>query len=148
MRIKFKKNYSQRDDTQRAQDLKIGQDIKNRRPQREFLKRVLEKLNCPSLKELSNRVGINYSSLKNYFNEERTLPENLFDDLCFISKIEKKDLKVEFLDENYGKVIGGKKLGNRIPSDHSPTTRDLARTFIFRFANFISRNHSPTPQGS
>lgn len=86
MRIKFKKN-----------------------EEREFLKKVLENLNCPSLKELSNRVGINYSSLKNYFNEERTLPENLFNDLCYISQIDKKTLDVEFLDENYGRVIGGKK---------------------------------------
>ena len=79
--------------------------------QKEFLKKVLENLNCPSLKELSNRVGINYSSLKNYFNEERTLPQNLFNDLCYISQIGRENLDVEFLDENYGRVLGGRKSG-------------------------------------
>ena len=79
-----------------------------RKKQREFLKKVLEKINCPSLKELSNRTGINYSSLKNYFNEERTLPYDYFNDLCYVSQIEKKNLDFETLDENYGQVIGGK----------------------------------------
>ena len=65
-------------------------------------------MNCPSLKELSNRIGVNYSSLKNYFNEERTLPYDSFNDLCYVSQIDKKNLDFEILDENYGQVIGGK----------------------------------------
>ena len=80
-----------------------------RKKQREFLKKVLEKINCPSLKELSNRTGINYSSLKNYFSEERTLPYDSFNDLCYVSQIDKKKLDFEILDENYGQVIGGRR---------------------------------------
>jgi hypothetical protein len=76
--------------------------------QRKFLKEVLEKINCPSLRELRNRLEVNYSTLKNYFNEERCLPENLFNDLLYISKINKEDYKMEYLKENWGQVKGGK----------------------------------------
>lgn len=69
----------------------------------------MENLNCPSLSELSNRLNLNYSTLKNYFAEERNLPENLFNDLCFVAKIEKSDLRFEILNEHFGQVIGGKK---------------------------------------
>ncbi|MCX6750060.1 MAG: hypothetical protein NTZ83_01240 [Candidatus Pacearchaeota archaeon] len=76
--------------------------------QRKFLKEVLEKINCPSLRELRNRLGVNYSTLKNYFNEERCLPENLFSDLLYISKINKERYLIEYLEENWGQVKGGK----------------------------------------
>ena len=102
-RIKFQKGKSQGD------DLKIGQDLKNRRPQREFLKKVLEKTNCPSLIELINRgFDISYSTLKNYFNESRSLPENLFNDLCNFANIDKKDLTFVILENNWGQSKGGK----------------------------------------
>lgn len=76
--------------------------------QRKFIKEVLEKINCPSLRELGNRLGVNYSTLKNYLNEERCLPENLFNDLCSTSKINKEKLHFEVLQENWGQVKGGK----------------------------------------
>lgn len=78
--------------------------------QRKFLLLVLEKLNCPSLRAL-NQFGfdIPYSTLKSYFSENRNLPENFFRDLCYISKINVSDLSVEFLEENYGQVLGGKR---------------------------------------
>ena len=45
--------------------------------QRKFLGKVLENLGAPSLRELINRgVGVPYSTLKNYYLEERMLPEN------------------------------------------------------------------------
>lgn len=75
--------------------------------QREFLQRVMQEIGCPSLKELSNRLDISYSSLKNYFVEARLLPEILFEDLLFLSKLSKENLKFELLDENWGKVKGG-----------------------------------------
>ena len=77
--------------------------------QRNFIQKVLSGINSPSLRELGNRLSVNYSTLKNYFNEERCLPESLFKDLCYISKINKEDFDVEYLDENWGQIKGGKK---------------------------------------
>jgi len=77
--------------------------------QRKFIQDVLGRINSPSLRELGNRLGVNYSTLKNYFNEERCLPENLFNDLLYISKINKENYKMEYLKENWGQVKGGKK---------------------------------------
>jgi hypothetical protein len=76
--------------------------------QRKFIQEVLGKVNSPSLRELGRRLNVNYSTLKNYFNEDRCLPENLFNDLCYISKINKENFRVGYLDENWGQVKGGK----------------------------------------
>ncbi len=77
--------------------------------QRDFIDKVLEETGCPSLKELINRgIGINYSSLKNYYSERRLLPEWLFEELLGISQMD-KNFELEFIDENWGKVKGGKK---------------------------------------
>lgn len=78
--------------------------------QRKFLKKVLEELNCPSLRAL-NQFGfeIPYSTLKNYFLEERLLPEQFFRDLCYISKINAETLGFELLEDNWGKVKGGRR---------------------------------------
>ena len=77
--------------------------------QRKFLKKVLEELNCPSLRAL-NQYGfdISYSTLKNYFTEERLLPEDFFKDLCYLSKIKKEELDFEFIEDNWGQIKGGK----------------------------------------
>jgi len=81
--------------------------------QRKFLEKVLEKINCPSLRELINRgFDIPYSTLKNYFNESRSLPEDLFNDLCYIAKIDPSSLKIEILGENWGQIKGGKRENN------------------------------------
>ena len=77
--------------------------------QREFLKSVLINANSPSLRELSRRLGVSYSTLKNYYVEARFLPENLFNDLCSISGISKKKLNVKLGGDNWGQVKGGKK---------------------------------------
>lgn len=80
-----------------------------RNKQREFLREVLEKINSPSLKELANRLNINYSTLKNYFSERRNLPKNLFEDLIEISGIKKESLNFEIMEDNFGQIKGGKK---------------------------------------
>ena len=77
--------------------------------QKEFLKKVMEKINCPSLKELENRlVGVFYSSLKNYFSERRTLSQELFEDLCELANLDENNFSFEILDENWGQSKGGK----------------------------------------
>lgn len=76
--------------------------------QRKFLQKVLEKINCPSISELANRLNSNYSSLKNYFAEERCIPESLFEDLCYVSKMNKSEFKFDLLGENWGQSKGGK----------------------------------------
>ncbi|NCN51631.1 hypothetical protein GW931_01325 [archaeon] len=78
--------------------------------QRDFIKKVLEILGCPNLKELINRgVDVNYNSLKNYYCERRVITLNLVENLCNLSKLEKKDLVFEILDNNWGQVKGGKR---------------------------------------
>ena len=69
----------------------------------------MEKINCPSLRELGNRLDVNYSTFKNYFNEKRDLPLDLFNNLCYLSKIDKNSLKIEFLEDNWGQIKGGQK---------------------------------------
>ena len=77
--------------------------------QRGFLDLVIEKLNVSSLRGIL-QFGFNvpYSTLKNYYNESRLLPEDLFDDLCEVARIDKLELSFEFVDGNWGRVKGGR----------------------------------------
>lgn len=78
--------------------------------QRKFIEKVLANLYCPSLRALNQfGIDINYSSLKSYFNENRTLPKDLFDELCLLAKINPIDWNVQYLDENWGRIKGGKR---------------------------------------
>jgi hypothetical protein len=77
--------------------------------QRRFLKKVMDKINCPSLRELSFRLDVSYSSLKNYYNEDLFLSRGLFEDLCYLGKVDLDENNVEFLEDNWGQVKGGKK---------------------------------------
>ena len=78
--------------------------------QREFLQMVLKRIDCPSLRALINRgFDVPYSTLKNYFAEERTLPKDLFDSLCYVAKINPQKLRVVFLEEGWGRKIKKKK---------------------------------------
>ena len=78
--------------------------------QRKFMKNVLIKLNCPSLRELPRRgLSLCYSSLKNYYSEALFLPEDVFDELCGFADVDKKKLDFEILGDSWGQSIGGKK---------------------------------------
>ena len=78
--------------------------------QRKFIDEVLIKTNCPSLRELIRRgFDINYQTLKSYYFENRTLSEELFNNLLEFAKIDKKKIKFEIVDENFGQIKGGKK---------------------------------------
>lgn len=77
--------------------------------QREFLKKILENINCPSLRELINRgIDVNYSTLKNYFNEDRLMPEEFFNELIEMSGVNKNNFTFNLVNENWGQVKGGK----------------------------------------
>jgi len=85
--------------------------------QRKFLDLVVEKLSSPSIRGiLQFGLDIPYSTLKNYYNESRLLPEELFDDLCDLARIDKGDLDFEVVDDNWGRVKGGK-IGKRKSSE-------------------------------
>ena len=77
--------------------------------QRNFIQEVLKRINCPSLRELINRgIDINYSTLKNYYNEDRLISEGIFNELIGISGLNKSEFNFELIDENWGQVKGGK----------------------------------------
>ena len=78
--------------------------------QKAFLNSVIKKLNSPSLRAiLQFGFNIPYATLKNYYTERRTIPENIFLDLCHISKINPDSLNIKYLNSNFGQVKGGKK---------------------------------------
>ena len=78
--------------------------------QRRFLKLVVKKLNCVSVRGiLQFGFDISYDSLKNYYFERRLLPKDFFDDLCYITKINPNKLQIRYLEDNWGKIKGGKK---------------------------------------
>ncbi|MGY4884622.1 MAG: hypothetical protein ACP5NZ_03530 [Nanobdellota archaeon] len=77
--------------------------------QRKFLQEAMKRINCPSLRELINRgIDVNYSTLKNYYAEERLIPEALFNELIGLSELNKRDFEFELINDNWGQVKGGK----------------------------------------
>ena len=74
------------------------------------MKEVLFKINCPSLRAL-NQFGfdINYQTLKSYYDENRTLPEDFFRNLCHLAHLDANNSDVQYLDEHWGQVKKGKK---------------------------------------
>jgi len=77
--------------------------------QRKFLKKVLDESNCPSLRAfLQFGFDVPYSTLKNYYNESRFLEKGFFLKLCEFIEADSGKFDVEFLDENWGQVLGGK----------------------------------------
>ena len=81
----------------------------SRGKQREFLDLVVERMSAVSLRSLLQfGVDTNYSSLKNYYTERRFLPEDLFDNLCHLAKIDVEDLDVEKLGDYWGQTKGGR----------------------------------------
>ncbi|MBI3334186.1 hypothetical protein HYZ97_01760 [Candidatus Pacearchaeota archaeon] len=75
--------------------------------QRDILLRSALKLG--SLHALANRLGIPYSTIKNYSLETRLLPEDLFNRILSLSSLRKKDIHFSLLDANWGRVLGAKK---------------------------------------
>jgi hypothetical protein len=78
--------------------------------QKEFLDLVRLNLSSPSIRGLLQfGFSTNYSSLKNYYTERRLLPKVLFDEMLHLAKINLEDLDVEFVEDSWGQVKGGKK---------------------------------------
>ncbi len=77
--------------------------------QREFLDLIVNKLNCVSVRGILERgFDISYSALKNYYTEKRLLPEDFFKDLCHLAKLNPDNFDIEYLEDNWGKILGGK----------------------------------------
>jgi len=77
--------------------------------QRKFIQEAMKRINCPFLREIINRgIDLNYSTLKNYYAEERSIPEALFNELIELSGLNKRDFEFELIDNNWGQVKGGK----------------------------------------
>jgi hypothetical protein len=78
--------------------------------QKEFLDLVRLNLSSPSIRGLLQfGLSTNYSSLKNYYSERRLLPKVLFDEMVHLAKIDLEKLNVEFVEDSWGQVKGGKK---------------------------------------
>jgi len=78
--------------------------------QRKFILDVLNELGCPSLRAFEQYgLDVSYSTLKNYFVEQRTLPMELFNKMCFLSGIKVDSFEIVFLDENWGQKKGGRR---------------------------------------
>lgn len=78
--------------------------------QREFLDLVIEKLRAPSLRGLLQfGFDVKYSTLKNYYNEDRLMSRGLVVDFCEVSGVSFSGLDIEEVSENWGRVLGGRK---------------------------------------
>ncbi|NPE26400.1 hypothetical protein HNV12_00135 [Methanococcoides sp. SA1] len=87
--------------------------------QRKFLDEVILKLRATSLRGLLQfGFDVKYSTLKNYYNEDRLMPKELVLDFCEVAGLEFGSLVLgghdsgepdfELVDENWGKVKGGR----------------------------------------
>lgn len=85
--------------------------------QREFLDLAINNLSCRSLRGLLQfGFDINYDSLKSYYTERRLMNKSFFDNLCHIAKIDLNSLEISLLDDNWGKIKGGKKSKKNRPT--------------------------------
>jgi len=77
--------------------------------QRVFLDLVIRKLNAPSLRGLLQfGFDVRYSTLKNYYVGARLMPKGLVLDFCDVAGIKMDELGLEEVEDNWGKVRGGK----------------------------------------
>ncbi len=76
--------------------------------QRDFIKKIMDDSGCPSLRELSRRIDVNYSTMKNYYSEKRLLSKKVYDLLLSFSQIPSFEFEVSILEENWGQRKGGK----------------------------------------
>ena len=78
--------------------------------QRKFIDLVILKTLAPSLRRLLQYgLKVDYSTLKSYYNENRTLPEDLFEDMLILARLDEKSFSVVHLREYWGQSKGGKK---------------------------------------
>ena len=78
--------------------------------QRAFLDKVIERVRSPSLRGLLQfGFGVRYSTLKNYYVEERLMPKDLVLEFCEVAGLEFGGLDIEEVGENWGRVLGGEK---------------------------------------
>lgn len=73
--------------------------------QRNFINKAILACSVPSLRELSRRLDVNYSTFKNYYSEERLMPRSFFENICQISGIK---ANVQDVKEYWGQIKGGK----------------------------------------
>ena len=77
--------------------------------QKAFLNQCINNLNLTSLRGLLQLgISTNYNNLKNYYSERRNIPEDLFQDLIYLAKIDIKTLDIQTKPENWGQIKGGK----------------------------------------
>jgi hypothetical protein len=75
--------------------------------QRAFLDFVIDRLRVKSLRGvLQFGVDVNYSTLKNYYNESRLMSRDLVLEFCEIADIDFVALGTEEVAENWGQVKG------------------------------------------
>lgn len=74
--------------------------------QRMFLKKVMELVGAPTMKELASRFGIKYSAMKNYFVDRRLLSQEIF---LNMSKVTGVKIDFNLVPETWGQIKGGKK---------------------------------------
>tara|TARA_Y100000034_G_C6769337_1_gene343138 strand:+ start:223 stop:516 length:294 start_codon:yes stop_codon:yes gene_type:complete len=84
--------------------------------QKAFLDKCITNLNLTSLRGLL-QLGLNtsYDNLKNYYTERRALPENLFQDLIYLAKINPNTLDIKIIQPNWGQIKGGQ-ISKRVKS--------------------------------
>jgi hypothetical protein len=75
--------------------------------QREIILQASKKIG--SLKKLSQRLDIPYSTAKKYIQEIFLLPEDLFNKIIKVIQSKKEHFEIEYFPKNWGKSIGGKK---------------------------------------
>ena len=76
--------------------------------QKKFLDQCINNLNLTSLRGLLQLgISTNYNNLKNYYTERRSFPENLFQDLVYLAKIDVNTLDIKTIQQNWGQIKGG-----------------------------------------
>ena len=87
-----------------------------------------------SVRKLAKKLGLPYSTLKNYVLEKLLLPENLFEIILKELSIKKSRLSISYLDANWGMVLGAKKgmkaLEKKYPEKIAEWRRDGLRKAI------------------
>jgi len=76
--------------------------------QRLFLNYVMQKLQL-NLVQLAKSARLNYELLKKQHQERLFFEESDFLRLCKLGKIKPSSLEIERLEDNWGKILGGKR---------------------------------------